>query len=212
MKDKSLAIARYQIPPTLRAVILGVRQAQLAEAKHSLEAQKAELLSFELRYSQKVLRKYEELQERESDLNKEVEWSIPEEEEPTTQPDPMLRELFRELAKMAHPDHSVDLEDEKRRSETMAAASEALHAGDLLALERLLKNWEEAPEARGLLQQIRRLEHRIYHCSICRSRLRESSMWSLMETEKELLAQGRDMLEELAALVQSRIDAIGEQT
>ena len=174
----------------------------------------AALLAFEIRYTQIVLSKYGELIEEQERANQDAAgsgWETGGAEETPVQPDPMLRELFRELARVAHPDHACGPEDERRRLKTMASASSAMHSGDLAQLEQILREWKEVPEDTGLLPGIRRMEHRLYHCTIRKAKLEGSSMWGLMEMEERLQAEGRDMLQEMADVVQGRIEACRSQ-
>jgi hypothetical protein len=73
------------------------------------------------------------------------------EREPEPEPRPVIGEdakrLFRQLARIIHPDLAGDPAERERRTNLMVAANLAYEQGDAAALERLLADWEQSPEA-----------------------------------------------------------------
>ena len=75
------------------------------------------------------------------------------EREPDKEPEqrPVIGEdakrLFRQLARLIHPDLAGDPEERERRTNLMVAANLAYEQGDVAALQRLLEDWEQSPEA-----------------------------------------------------------------
>ena len=57
------------------------------------------------------------------------------------------KRLFRQLARLIHPDLARDPEERERRTNLMVAANDAYEQGDVAALERLLEEWHQSPEA-----------------------------------------------------------------
>lgn len=57
------------------------------------------------------------------------------------------KRLFRQLARLIHPDLAGDPQERERRTNLMVAANDAYEQGDLAALERLLEDWHASPEA-----------------------------------------------------------------
>jgi hypothetical protein len=57
------------------------------------------------------------------------------------------KRLFRQLARIIHPDLAGDPAERERRTNLMVAANLAYEQGDAAALERLLADWEQSPEA-----------------------------------------------------------------
>ena len=57
------------------------------------------------------------------------------------------RRLFRQLARLIHPDLGGDPGERERRTNLMVAANDAYEQGDVAALERLLEEWHQSPEA-----------------------------------------------------------------
>ena len=75
------------------------------------------------------------------------------EREPEKEPDRRAvvsddaKRLFRQLARLIHPDLAGDARERERRTNLMVAANDAYEQGDLAALERLLADWHASPEA-----------------------------------------------------------------
>jgi hypothetical protein len=90
------------------------------------------------------------------------------EREPEPEPRPVIGEaakrLFRQLARIIHPDLAGDPAERRRRTNLMVAANLAYEQGDVAALERLLADWERSPEAvtgSGALAELERTIRRI---------------------------------------------------
>ena len=75
------------------------------------------------------------------------------EREPDRDPEPRppigddAKRLFRQLARLIHPDLGGDPAERERRTNLMVAANDAYEQGDVAALERLLADWHASPEA-----------------------------------------------------------------
>jgi hypothetical protein len=90
------------------------------------------------------------------------------ERQPEPEPRPVIGEaakrLFRQLARIIHPDLAGDPAERERRTNLMVAANLAYEQGDVAALERLLADWEQSPEAvtgDGVLAELERTVRRI---------------------------------------------------
>jgi len=90
------------------------------------------------------------------------------EREPEPEPRPVIGEdakrLFRQLARIIHPDLAGDPAERERRTNLMVAANLAYEQGDVAGLERLLADWERSPEAvtgGGALAELERTIRRI---------------------------------------------------
>ena len=74
------------------------------------------------------------------------------------------KRLFRQLARLIHPDLARDPQERERRTNLMVVANEAYEQGDVAALERLLAGWHASPEAvtgRGTAAELERTLRRI---------------------------------------------------
>jgi hypothetical protein len=94
------------------------------------------------------------------------------ERQPEPEPRPVIGEdakrLFRQLARIIHPDLAGDQAERERRTNLMVAANLAYEQGDVDALERLLADWEQSPEAvtgHGVLAELERTVRRIAQVS-----------------------------------------------
>jgi hypothetical protein len=94
------------------------------------------------------------------------------ERQPKPEPRPVIGEdakrLFRQLARIIHPDLAGDQAERERRTNLMVAANLAYEQGDVAALERLLADWEQSPEAvtgDGVLAELERTVRRIAQVS-----------------------------------------------
>src|SRR5690606_24773802 len=62
-------------------------------------------------------------------------------------PSDSMKKLFRELARLIHPDLVLGTEDKARRHEVMAKANRAYEDGDENLLAKILDDWQNSPEA-----------------------------------------------------------------
>jgi hypothetical protein len=90
------------------------------------------------------------------------------EREPDPEPRAVIGEdakrLFRQLARIIHPDLAADPAERARRTNLMVAANLAYEQADVAALEKLLADWERSPEAvtgGGALAELERTVRRI---------------------------------------------------
>ena len=91
------------------------------------------------------------------------------EREPEKEPERVVvsddaKRLFRQLARLIHPDLAGDQQERERRTNLMVAANDAYEQGDTAALERLLEEWRQSPEAvtgKGAAAELERTLRRI---------------------------------------------------
>ncbi len=122
-----------------------------------------------------------------------------------------LKALYREVAKTIHPDLALDDNERCRRQELMAVANQAYQEGDRISLQRLLREWQLGPESAAgldigaeLIRLIRRLAHVRQTIHELRDRLAEllaSDIYRFKQRVDDALAEGIDLLAEMAATV-----------
>lgn len=205
----------------------------LAERERELEQLRDQVLGFEARYIRQVGVLYRQLDEweqriaelkvsqetpeereryvREAAQKPEVE--IPVERSPSPSLD--LKILFREVAKLIHPDFAIDDHDERHRTRLMAQANEAYRRDDAAVLQRMLNgydpstdSWSSDEMASALartLMQIERAEEDLEIVASEIESLGKSEMAQLKERTAQEALKGRDLLAELAALVKGNI-------
>ena len=127
------------------------------------------------------------------------------------------RRLFRQLARLIHPDLAGDPQERERRTNLMVAANDAYEQGDVAALERLLEDWRASPEAvtgSGAAAELERTLRRIaqVEASIIRideelAELDASAMGWLRRRVEKAAREGWDLL---AHMVRELDRQIGE--
>jgi hypothetical protein len=114
------------------------------------------------------------------------------------------KRLFRQLARLIHPDLAGDPEERERRTNLMVAANDAYEQGDVAALERLLEDWHQSPEAvtgRGAAAELERTLRRIAQVEASMRRIDEelveldaSAMGWLRRRVEKAAHEGWDLL------------------
>lgn len=147
---------------------------RLSETELGFISLQAELLTFQRRYTEFVVRRMYELDSIEIEIaehlvttdptnpeyrqriNKlkeqiaEAEESFSKEHKSSSKnefkPSDSLKSLYRDIAKKVHPDLVIDEKERKRRTEIMAKLNEAYQNGDEQKLDQLLNEWQYDPE------------------------------------------------------------------
>ena len=127
------------------------------------------------------------------------------------------KRLFRQLARLIHPDLAADPQERERRTNLMVAANDAYEQGDVAALERLLEDWQASPEAvtgSGAAAELERTLRRIAQVEASMRRIDEelaeleaSAMGWLRHRVEKAAREGWDLL---AHMVRELDRQIGE--
>jgi hypothetical protein len=114
------------------------------------------------------------------------------------------KRLFRQLARLIHPDLAGDAAERERRTNLMVAANDAYEQGDVAALERLLGDWHASPEAvtgSGAVAELERTIRRIAQVEAGMARIDEelaeleaSAMGWLRRRVEKAAREGWDLL------------------
>jgi hypothetical protein len=114
------------------------------------------------------------------------------------------KRLFRQLARLIHPDLAADPVERERRTNLMVAANFAYEQGDTQALERLLEEWHQSPEAvtgHGAAAELERTLRRIAQVEAGMQRIEEelaeleaSAMGWLRRRVEKAAREGWDLL------------------
>jgi hypothetical protein len=218
----------------------------LAERELELATLETKLSEFEKRYARTVGVLFAELDELEKEIAKELFRLNPTEEyqqgfqraerkakssqdgvgsegianneKKPFAPSDELKNLFRKVAKLIHPDLATDERERAYRTSLMARANEAYKNGDLKALEQILDEWEHRDETTfpeeaarthwdqlelTILQvkaRIKVIEERI-------ANLEKSELYQLMIKVEQAQLEGRDLLGDMAKNLQTQIQA-----
>ncbi len=132
------------------------------------------------------------------------------------QPSAEMKQLYRDVAKRVHPDLVADPRERSRRNALMARANAAYAAGDRDALATILRDAAmsaEAVQGEGVafelvrvLRKISQVRRRLRAIEKEQTALRESDMFRLKQQVEEAADQGRDMLADIAAQLDTKIE------
>jgi hypothetical protein len=134
---------------------------------------------------------------------------------------PELKSLYRELAKLLHPDLTLDPEEKQRRHKLMQQINEAYQAGNLKKLTDILEAEKNNPEnikgddiGSALVRAIRKIaqvEKRISELENEIEQLRKTDLFVLFEVIEREATKGINKLETMAAELDSRISFLQTQ-
>jgi len=116
----------------------------------------------------------------------------------------VVRKLFRDVAKMIHPDLASDDRTRDRRHALMIEANRAYALGDEERLRMILDAWEKSPESvQGddpdaarlrLERRIAQIEEQLVVCSRELADLHESPLWKLKVMVDAAEARGKNLI------------------
>ncbi len=123
-----------------------------------------------------------------------------------------LKSLYRGVAKAVHPDLAAGESDRLRRQELMALANEAYQTGNRQLLIDLLSEWEQAPASYGsemdialelvrVIRQIAAVQQNIHAVIRQTEELKQTDIYHFKLRVDDALADGVDLLAEMAAAV-----------
>ena len=118
-----------------------------------------------------------------------------------------VRRLFRDVAKIVHPDLARDEITRDRRHQLMIEANKAYALGDEERLRWILQAWENSPEAvqdsdpdatrLRILRRISQLEEELGSCEDEMSELHDSPLWKLKVMVDEAAVRGKDLVADM---------------
>jgi len=130
-------------------------------------------------------------------------------------PTDSLKKIYRELARIIHPDLVLDPAEKERRHSLMAEANKAYEEGNEELLASMLDEWQNSPEnvkGEGVASELIRLIRRIAQAG---ERLRVieddivtlegSELFELRSKVHEAELEDRDLLAEMAAQIERQI-------
>jgi len=231
--------------------ILSDKEEQLAEKELEFSTLQAELKSFQIEYFTKVGFKYVELDRLQAVLDKLLASRSPSDdharktayesrqraEQSSREADAFksisektaskfessaeLKSIYRELAKLVHPDLALDQAEKERRHLLMQQVNEAYQAGDIKKLRDILESEKMSPErVKGddigsslvkIIRKIAQIEKRIEVVKLRIAELWKTEMFLLKEKVKAERAIGKDILEQLAKSLDGKISALKTQ-
>lgn len=215
---------------------------QVTSAELMLETSKTETAQFQHRYYQTVGRLYVQLDELDAQIaNAQVEHApddavaqahvqateqqakksaeeaglIEAQPAPPAVITPELKLAFRQAAKLMHPDRATNEPERLRRTALMAQVNVAYERGDQKAIEKLIKEYGQDPEAiigedvaSRIVKAIRRiaqLRRRMGEVQQQMDAMQQTEIFHLKQTIEETEAMGGDPLTDLAQQLMQEI-------
>ena len=208
---------------------LRARIAEVDDARTCLEA-------FRLRYTQEVGRLHEELDRLElaiaeaelGELSKKRDEAGGDAHtgghgETAAAPRPArftsdaVRKLFRDVAKIIHPDLAQDPQARDRRTALMAEANRAYARGDEAQLRWILDAWARSPEAvhgtnpdaerERLARRVAQLSEQLERLDLELADLKATPLWELKAMVDREAIRGRDLIADMVRRLQRDIMA-----
>ncbi len=136
-----------------------------------------------------------------------------------------VRKLFRDVAKISHPDLAPDSHARDRRHRLMIEANRAYALGDEHRLRSILEAWERSPEAvsgddpdavrQRLVRRIAQIEEELAAYASELSELQDSPLWKLKAMVDDASSRGKDLVGDMVKRLkrdilaaQNRLDAM----
>ena len=188
------------------------------------ERVKAGLESFRIRYRQEVGSLHDELDRLELAIAEaelgELARKLEDAGAPTAAPPPdacqsaqprftsdAVRKLFRDVAKIIHPDLARDQEARERRHALMIEANRAYALGDEEQLRGILAAWESSPEAvvgsdvasvkLRLTRRVSQIESQLEAVASELAELKSTPLWELKAMVDEAAIRGKDIVADM---------------
>jgi len=130
-------------------------------------------------------------------------------------PSERLKKLYREVAKVIHPDLAVSDKARLLRQKLMVDANRAYEEGDEARLQAILAEWENSPESvkgEGVgaelirtIRNIAQIQQRLQNIRIEIDQLKRSDLYKLKTRVEKAEEEGRNLLNELASQVDQDI-------
>jgi len=126
-----------------------------------------------------------------------------------------LRNLYRQAAKLLHPDLTLDGDEMKRRHRAMAEVNDAYKRGDEERIRAILREWHASPEnVQGdgpgaelvrVIRKIAQVEKRLKTIGAEMEQHRQRELFKLKQQVEEAHASGRDLLRDLGEQLDGKI-------
>jgi hypothetical protein len=192
--------------------IVGIKLSEL----DSIEAKISEILVNRYPADKNLQDKAEETRSQAQDSSFANEFEVASASVNIFHPDENLKALFREVAKLIHPDLADDDEEIKLREELMKKANKAYQEGDIEMLESIISEWETSPEQIGgrgigadlirLIRKIEQVNNRISTIDKELHNLHNTDLFKLMSKVELGENMGDDILRQMADNIGGQIE------
>lgn len=197
---------------------LAALETALAEYELDLKTKQTELNTFEQEYSRIIGSRYLEIERLEAQI---AEYMAYLESTKSFKPSDSLKKLYRQAAKLIHPDLTTDDEERLYRQKVMAEVNLAYENGDEERLEEILNDWKTRPEfieGKGVLANLIRTIRQICQIQIRLkaihkeiSALEQTDLYQLRSRVIRANQEKTDLLAEMASQLDDQINSAKEQ-
>ena len=132
-----------------------------------------------------------------------------------------LRNLYRQAAKLLHPDLTLDGQEKEKRHRLMAEINAAYARGDEEAIRAILRDWHASPEGvQGdspgaelvrIIRKIAQVEKRLQTIASEMDQLRQGQLFKLKQSVEDAQLNGRDLLNDLVEQLDREITEAREE-
>jgi hypothetical protein len=132
-----------------------------------------------------------------------------------------LRSLYRQAARLLHPDLCLDGVEKEKRQRLMAEVNKAYALGDEELIRAILREWQASPESvQGdgpgaelirVIRKIAQVQRRLTTISAELDQLRQKVLFKLRLQVEEANGEGRDLLKELVDRLERDIATAREE-
>lgn len=162
----------------------------------------------------------EEIKKKAEELRRRAEESARAAEEASAsdnpfEPTPEVRKTYHNLARIIHPDLALDAVEKERRHGLMAELNQAYSAGDQAKLNKLVEDLRHSPDLISgdsvgdqlvrAIRQIAQVKARLTELVRERAEAESSELFELRQKVEAEMAEGRDLLSQMAARTRAHI-------
>ena len=196
-----------------KAEELSALEADLVQGELDLATTHGELQNFEREYQQIIGTRYAELERIEIQI---AEYMAYLESSRDFKPSEDIKQIYRQIAKLIHPDLTTDPQQKIVRQQLMTEANQAYEDGNIDRLREILRLWESRPDAvecEGIGADLIRIIRKIAQC---RDRLRaiqeeiavirETELYQLQLAVNSAKENGENLLAAMAQDIDEQID------
>jgi hypothetical protein len=132
-----------------------------------------------------------------------------------------LNRLYRQAAKLLHPDLTLDGVEREKRHRLMSEVNEAYARGDEQRIRAILREWHASPESvQGdgpgaqlvrVIRKIAQAEKRLNAITAEMEERRQGELCKLKQSVEEAQANGRDLLKDLCEQLDGEIARVREE-
>ena len=124
-------------------------------------------------------------------------------------PSASLKELYRQIAKLIHPDLTTDKQEHEFRKKIMVEVNQAYEKGDEIKLRRILRQIfngnQIMEEGEDLAAEIAQVKERITSIQTEITKIKKQSIYQLRERVLKAQKEGQDLLAEMAAKLKEKL-------